>query len=102
MNQRFMFYKLTNRDTFGQHMIPPKGSGFELINKNLLHDSVDQLGNNLLKQSKRLNADLALMLEKAVDQIKFNYFAYLDRVEEIEHTAPIKELYELERVEYNR
>ena len=102
MNVRFLFYKLIHKDTFGVTIMPPKGTGFELLNKNLLHDSVDQIGNNLLKQSKRLNINLMGMLERSNEAIKLNYFNYIDKVDELEHTAPLKDIFELERVEYNQ
>ena len=59
MNQRFLFYKMTSRDTWGQTLMPPKGYGFEILNKNLLHDSVDTMGkNNILKQADRQNINI--------------------------------------------
>ena len=47
LNTRFIFYKMTARDTFGKNLMPPKGYGFDVLNKNLLHDCVDGLGNNI-------------------------------------------------------
>lgn len=76
MNQRFMFYKMTAKDSFGQLLMPPKGYGFELLNKNMLHDTVDGLGNNIVKQAIRLNLNIRQTLERAVDQIRNNYIVY--------------------------
>ena len=58
MNQRFTLYKMTMKDTFGAKLLPPKGSGFELLNRNLHHHNVEQIGFNILKQAKRLNVDV--------------------------------------------
>ena len=69
-----MFYKMISRDTWGHTMIPPKGAGFELLAKNLLHDSVDAFGvNNILRQADRQNISVRLTLERACEQISSNY-----------------------------
>jgi len=78
LNMRFTFYKMTHRDTFGQSMMPPRGTGFELLNKSLLQDTVDKIGNNILKQANRLHVNIEKVLEKACEAIKQNYFKYID------------------------
>ena len=67
MNQRFSFYKMCSRDCFGQTLLPTRGTGYELLNKNMLQDSVDHLGNNLLKQGSRLNVNVSKLLDRACD-----------------------------------
>ena len=65
INTRFIFYKMTARDSFGKDLMPPTGQGFDILNKNLLHDCVDGLGNNILKQSRRMNLNIRTTLERA-------------------------------------
>ena len=102
MNQRFTFYKMCHRDTFGQQFMPPRGSGFDLLNKNLLHETVDAMGNNLLKQASRVNANVYSMLERAEHMISDNYYNYVEMHNAANHEVPQKELFEMERVEYNK
>ena len=53
--------------------MPPRGAGFEFLNKNLLHDAVDATGNNILRQAQRLNVNVYKKLEAGVEQIQANY-----------------------------
>lgn len=85
MNQRFTFYKYTQRDTQGQFLMPPRGAGFEFLNKNLLHDAVDALGNNILRQAKKLNVNVYKKLEAGCDQIRSNYDIFASCVEANSH-----------------
>ena len=41
LNQRFTFYKMMSKDTVGNMFVPPRGTRFEILNRNLLHDAVD-------------------------------------------------------------
>lgn len=101
MNMRFTFYKMCHRDTFGNQIMPARGSGFEMLNKNLLHDAVDQFGNNLLKQAKKLNVNLSDHLESASEAIKQNYFTYVDNQELLPSDAELTEQFQIERKGYN-
>jgi len=76
MNQRFLFYKMTHKDSEGKHLMPNRGSGFDFLNKNMMQFFVDSGANSMLKQAKQLNVDLASMLENASMQINQNYENY--------------------------
>ena len=77
MNTRFTFYRMCHKDTFGMQFMPPRGSGFDLLNKNMLHETVDHMGNNLLKQAGRVNANVYTMLERADLMIQDNYYNWV-------------------------
>ena len=73
-------------------MIPPKGAGFELLNKNLLHDCVDSFGaNNILRQAERQNISVRLTLERGCEQIDTNYKAYLKSEKALPPDAAVQE-----------
>ena len=74
MNQRFTFYKMIHKDSFGNAFMPPRGSGFDLLNRNLMSDNVDHIGNNLLRQAKRLNVNVYSNLERACNMISDSYY----------------------------
>ena len=102
LNQRFTFYKLTCKDSFGVHFMPPRGSGFELLNRCLMQENVDHVSNNLLRQAKRLNVNVYSNLERACNMIHDSYKKFVDVHSTMDQDVPLKEQFELERAEQNK
>ncbi len=68
--------------------MPPRGAGFEFLNKNLLHDAVDSAGRNILDQAKRMNVNVYKQLESGVSIIKENYKEFVAKVDASDHDIP--------------
>ena len=43
VNQRFTFYKMCHKDSFGTTLVPKRGPNYEALNKCMLSDSIDVL-----------------------------------------------------------
>ena len=43
LNQRFTFYKMVHKDTFGNTLVPKHGANYEALNRCMLSDTMDAL-----------------------------------------------------------
>lgn len=68
VNQRFTFYKMCHKDSFGTTLVPKRGANYEALNKCMLSDSIDVLSAEVKNVQGVMGVDDALL--SALAQIK--------------------------------
>ena len=101
VNQRFTFYKMCHKDSFGTTLVPKRGANYEALNKCMLSDSIDVLSAEVKNVQGVMGVDDALL--SALAQIKQAYEHHLRTTDEQDQAgAPLREAFELDRICYNR
>ena len=100
VNQRFTFYKMCHKDSFGSTLLPQRGANFEVLNRCMLSDSIDALSAEVKNVQGVIGADGALL--SALAQVKQAYEQHLRDADELPAEAPLREVFELDRICYNK
>ena len=98
LNQRFTFYKMIHRDSFGNSLVAKHGPNYEALNRCMLSDTIDAL--NVEVRNIQGNVAASDPLLSALAQIKQAYEYHMQKSDKLDFDAPLREAFELDRMSY--